>query len=259
MIWALGAAGFLVGAFAAYRFLFVPWATRWGSSADERRAPMPGDDWVRAEPHRMRLVTTRAVSIDRPVEDVWPWVAQMGRGAGWYSYDLVDNDRRGSASHLVSWVPEPRLGDATAIGYLRYLVPGRCLAWWAPGERWLGSDVRMAASYLVGAEGSGVRLVQRVTADGVGWSRFFVKHLFVIVDTLMSRRQLLGIRDRAQRFGARHDDPARPETGARDQFQLYACVYADGQRCGVPDREAGERWHEVAASELGSRMGAAHS
>jgi len=259
MIWAVGVVGLLAAALVAFRFVFVPWGTRWGARAGELRAPMPGDGWLPAEPGRMRLVMTRAVSVDAPVDDVWPWVAQLGRGAGWYSYDVVDNGRRGSASHLVSWIPAPRLGDATAIGYLRHLEPGRNLAWWSPGERWLGSDVRMAAYYLVAAEGPGARLVQRVTADGLGWSRLPVKHLFVLVDTLMSRRQLLGIRDRAERFGSRREDPARPETGARDQFQLYGCIYADGVGCGVPGREAGERWRERALADLGQRMGAERS
>jgi hypothetical protein len=204
----------------------------------------------------MRLVMTRAVSIDASAEDVWPWIAQLGRGAGWYSYDAVDNGRRPSASHLVSWIPAPRLGDATAIGYLRHLEPGRCVGWWVPGERWLGSHVRMASTYLVSEQDARARLVQRITADGVGWSKRFVKHLFVLVDSLMSRRQLLGIRERAERSHGRREDAALLETGARDQFQLYECIYADGERCGVPGKEAGERWRAHALEDLGPRIGA---
>ena len=259
MPWVLGAVGLLLAALAAFRFVFVPWGVRWGATDPEHRTPMPGDDWTPAEPDRMRLVMTRAVSIAAPAEDVWPWIAQLGRGAGWYSYDAVDNGRRPSASHLVAWIPPPRLGDATAIGYLRHLEPGRRLGWWAPGEPWLGSHVRMGAVYLVSAEGQGARLVQRIAADGKGWSKGLVKNLFVLVDTLMSRRQLLGIRERVERFGTRPEDPARPDTGQRDQFQLYGCIYADGERSGVPGKEAGERWRERALVDLGERMGAPRS
>jgi hypothetical protein len=207
----------------------------------------------------MRIVMTRAVTVAAPVEDVWPWVAQLGRGAGWYSYDAMDNGRRRSASHLVSWIPAPRLGDASAIGYIRHLEPGRSVAWWAPGERWLGADVRMVATYALSVDGDRTRLVQRVSADGTGWSKGAVKLLFVVVDSLMSRRQLLGIRGRVERFGTRGDDPERPEDGARDQFQAYGCFYADGEHCGVPGKEAGAHWRERALVDLGYRMGATGS
>jgi hypothetical protein len=228
------------------------------ASEAERYAQMPGDGWIAAARGRARIVMTRAVTIDAPPEDVWPWLAQLGRGAGWYSYDAIDNGRRRSASHLVSWIPPPRLGDATAIGYLRHLTPGVCLAWWTPGERWLGSSVRMAATYQVSPQGTGSRLVQRIAADGSGWSRHAVRALFAPVDLLMSRRQLLGIRERVYGSGAQREDP-RPESGRRDQYQLYECVYADGNGCGVPGEEAAGRWHEVAIAELGGRIGAERS
>jgi hypothetical protein len=35
---------------------------------------------------------TRGITIEAPVERVWPWLVQMGAGrAGWYSYDFIDN------------------------------------------------------------------------------------------------------------------------------------------------------------------------
>ena len=35
---------------------------------------------------------TRAVTIDSPVEDVWPWLAQVGQDRGaFYSYDWLEN------------------------------------------------------------------------------------------------------------------------------------------------------------------------
>jgi hypothetical protein len=58
-----------------------------GSTRDERRRPLPGDDIV--EPvmtHR-----TRAVTIDAPPEAVWPWLVQIGdRRGGFYSHDRVE-------------------------------------------------------------------------------------------------------------------------------------------------------------------------
>jgi hypothetical protein len=59
---------------------------------------MPGDTLV---PEPMFSVT-HGVTIEAPLERVWPWLAQMGswRG-GWYSYDRIDNGGRASAERLL--------------------------------------------------------------------------------------------------------------------------------------------------------------
>ena len=88
------------------------WGTRWGTAPQERARKMPGDEYLDGGP-RPRVAMTRAISVEAPPERVWPWLAQLGRGAGWYSVDRLDNGRKTSAWHIVSWVPEPRLGDAT--------------------------------------------------------------------------------------------------------------------------------------------------
>jgi hypothetical protein len=98
---------------------------------------MTGDAYLAGGP-AVRAIMTRAISLRKPPEVVWPWLAQIGRGAGWYSYDLLDNGGKTSARHLVSWIPEPQPGDATVIGYLRYLEPGRELVWWAGGNNFWG-------------------------------------------------------------------------------------------------------------------------
>ncbi|GAA0246458.1 hypothetical protein ACFFQF_05480 [Haladaptatus pallidirubidus] len=38
------------------------------------------------------MQATRAITIDAPVEDLWPWVVQLGQGrGGFYSYDWLEN------------------------------------------------------------------------------------------------------------------------------------------------------------------------
>jgi len=244
---------------ALFFLVFVPWALRWGATPEECAAPLTGDDWLTEGDFRpARAVrATRAISIAAPPDVVWRWLAQIGRGAGYYAFDRVDNGGRPSAEHLVSWVTPPRVGDATAIGYLREVTTGRELAWWMPVEKLPGCEARMSVVYAIAPEGSGTRLRMRVLADGRGWALPLVLNGFLLVDTLMARRQLRGIRRRAERHGARPADPQRPETGARDQFQLYEFVTADGQRGGVPGKEKAAHWHELAKRELGERMGTA--
>ena len=129
----------LLAAVAVGFGLFLRWGTRWGSDPAERAATTPGDAYLEGGPPA-RVAMTRAISIRAGAETVWPWLAQLGRGAGWYSADRLDNGGKVSARHIVSWIPEPRLGDASAIGYLRHIEPGRALVWWGERSEICGRD-----------------------------------------------------------------------------------------------------------------------
>jgi len=207
--------------------------------------PMPGDAYF-ADGSALRVTMTRAVTIATPPDIVWPWLAQLGRGAGWYSIDGLDNGARLSARHIVSWIPSPRAGDASAIGYLRHVRHGTELTWWSPGTRFLRANARLAVDIRLQADDLGTRLVIRTTADASGRTAHLALRVFELVDSMMARRQLLGIRQRAEQCGRRHFDSANPETGSREQYQLYEVIYANGERAGSHGREDGERWHRAA-------------
>jgi hypothetical protein len=191
---------------------------------------------------------TRAVSIGAPPEDVWPWLAQLGRGAGWYSFDALDNGGKPSARHIVSWIPAPQVGDAAAIGWLRNIESGRALTWWLPGEEAPGTKMRMVTDIRVSPEGKGSRLVVRISGDATGPIGVLVMRGFEAVDSIMAIRQLRGIKQRVETYGTRPTDPATPETGARDQFQLYETIWRSGERAGVPGREKASLWRGDAVS-----------
>jgi hypothetical protein len=212
---------------------------------------MPGDAYLEGGPES-RVTMTRAISIEAPPDVVWPWLAQMGRGAGWYSFDLLDNGAISSARHIVSWIPEPQIGDAAAIGWLREMGPGRALTWWMPGDDAFGTTMRMVVDIRLDPEGAGSRLVIRVSGDATGTAGRAVIPLFRAVDSVMAIRQLLGIRTRAETYGARTADPRVPETSARDQFQLYETIWASGERAGVAGREKAARWREDAVRAGGA-------
>ena len=72
--------------------------------------------------------------------------------------------------------------------------------------------------------------------------------LFRVMDSIMARRQLLGLRNRvapATKASAAPD----PETGALDQYQLYQVIYADGSRAGVAGKEQSARWRQAAIED----------
>jgi len=235
----LAAAGFLA---------VVHWGARWGSTRAERAHRMPGD--VCLEGGRGKRVSmTRAVSIRARPQTVWPWLAQLGRGAGWYSIDRLDNGDRNSARHIVSWIPEPRLGDASAVGYLRYLEPGRALVWWVKGLRFFGAWTRLVIDMRIEPQDEHSRLLIRMSADAEGLMARPALLVFRFIDSIMAVRQLLGIRERAERLGARAANPENPETGDRDQYQLYGVIYASGEEAGVPGKELAGRWREAAIED----------
>ena len=227
---------------------FGRWGERWGATSEEFNMPLIGDQWLEGGP-RVRVRMTRAVWIEAPPEQVWPWLAQMGRGAGWYSYDRLDNGGRTSARHLVSWVPEPRLGDAAPIGYLRHIESDRELAWWLKGGQFFGAYLRGVMFYRVTGDGARSRLLARMQSDARGLLAKQACWLYRIIDSIMARRQLLGIKERAERYGTRGEDPEHPETGATDQFQLYHAIYASGEEVGVPGREDALTWRRAAIED----------
>ncbi|HZY04321.1 MAG TPA: hypothetical protein VFF02_12560, partial [Anaeromyxobacteraceae bacterium] len=83
-LWCLAALTLLA---AAWGLLVRPWHRYWGATAEEVARPMPGDQIVPDPPH----ASTRAVTIAARPDEIWPWLAQMGRGrGGLYSVDWLD-------------------------------------------------------------------------------------------------------------------------------------------------------------------------
>lgn len=221
------------------------WGTRWGSTQEERAVELPGDEYLEGGP-RARVAMTRGISIGAPPERVWPWIAQLGRGAGWCSIDRLDNGGKPSAWHIVSWIPEPRLGDATAIGYLRRMDVGHSMVWWADGVRFLGARTRLLTCLSLTSEGSGTRLVSRYSADAAGLTARLALLVFQMMDSIMAVRQLLAIRSRVDRAAMDRAVPGDEESGDRAQYQLYQVLYADGDGAGVVGKEGAVRWREKA-------------
>ena len=83
------------------------WRRTWGIDPAEATRALPGDDIV-AEPS---AAETRGITIDAPIDAVWPWLVQMGYGrAGWYSYDQLDQRGR-SADRIVDEWQALKVGD----------------------------------------------------------------------------------------------------------------------------------------------------
>ena len=97
------------------------------------RATWPGDRLLA----RPDYVWTNAVTIERPAEQVWPWLVQLGQGrGGLYSYDWLENlvgcDIH-SADRILPQFQQPlRVGDRV-IRMARY-APFNPVARFEPGR-----------------------------------------------------------------------------------------------------------------------------
>ena len=83
----IGGAGLM-----GFHILLLPflrdYRTRWGTTEEEATADLPGDELVLNPKLRM----TWGITINAPIEDVWPWVVQIGQGrGGFYTYQFLEN------------------------------------------------------------------------------------------------------------------------------------------------------------------------
>jgi hypothetical protein len=88
--------------------------------------PMLGDRWHGAAGH----VATSAVSIARSATLVWPWLAQMMRGAGIQGWPKLETVRCRSADYLVAGLGAPRAGESLCevLGIVE-VEAGREIVW----------------------------------------------------------------------------------------------------------------------------------
>lgn len=99
---------------------------RYGARTAEVRDTLPGDELLTDA----SLVTTRAITIGAPPEQVWPWLVQMGyhRG-GWYSIDALERAigagdflTGGSADRVVPELQDLQVGDRVPLNDRAHLV-----------------------------------------------------------------------------------------------------------------------------------------
>jgi hypothetical protein len=65
----------------------------------------------------------------------------------------------------------------------------------------------------------------------------------------MASLQLIGLRNRVEYCEEGHARLRDPETGERDQYQLYEILYANGERAGIAGKEAGAKWRQSAVRD----------
>jgi hypothetical protein len=178
----------------AYARLIRPWQLTWGATPAEVARPLPSDQLV-TDP---TFDATRAITLDAPPVQVWPWLVQMGlTRAGWYSYDLLDNLGRPSAPRVIPELQDLQPGDIVPMSPngkqgMRVLSvdPPTSMVWGEPGgTTW--------AWQLDETTGGRTRLVTRVRSRYQWFSPSIAfSVLLEFGDIWMMRRMLLNLRER---------------------------------------------------------------
>jgi hypothetical protein len=122
--------------------LYRRWHLRWGATDGEVRGSMPGDEIV----PKASFNGTRAVTIEAPPEEVWPWIVQIGyRRAGFYTYALLDNAGYESADRILGEYQHPKIGDwmpmakkvnETTAFKVKAFEKNEWLVWEKPDSTW---------------------------------------------------------------------------------------------------------------------------
>lgn len=171
----------------------------WGATASEIAAPMPGDELIAGE----AVEGTRSITIDAAPETVFDFIAQMGFGrAGWYSYDLIDNLGRKSATTINPDWAVTASGDPVPGGPIEFVAAvverPNALVLQVPRRSVAGHQLDFTLAYALAPEHeAATRLVTRVRIAIDGPAGPALERALLLGDGVMVRKQLLGIRDRS--------------------------------------------------------------
>ena len=188
-----------------YWFPIRQWMSRWGATPSDRVRVMAGDSLL-VDP---TYSGTMAVSVDAPPEDIWPWLVQIGyQRGGLYSYDWLDRlfgylDRP-SATRILPEFQALAVGDEIPLGR----GPSWPVAIVEP-RRALVLDMRNMGGFdwvwqfgLYKIDENRTRLVSRSRVrTSTVWARLFT-YAIEPAGFLMTRRMLLGIKERAEALRA---------------------------------------------------------
>lgn len=199
----------------------------WGLDEATADRTYPGDRLI-PEP---RWGWTHAVTIEAPVEDVWPWVVQIGQGkAGFYSYQWLENlagcDIHNADRVHPEWQhlePGDRLGlhptvqiPIVAVDAGRWFLAHGKDDLRTEKERAQGKPPRwITLTWLFLVEPLGASATRFVSRYRVAYSDDLPTRLSfgpLLVDPIgfeMDRRMLLGVKQRAE--GTRRGDVQRRE------------------------------------------------
>jgi hypothetical protein len=173
---------------------------------DEAQEALPGDELI----PDADVTSTRAITIRRAPDAVWPWIAQLGQTrGGFYSYDWLENlvgCQIHNAERIIPEWQQPQVGDDVQLApdvplTVACLDVGHALVLQG-GMPSRGAPPPLAFTWAFSlreqSDGATRLLVRERYGYGRWWARF-VATPTGLISSVMSRKMLFGIRDRAER------------------------------------------------------------
>jgi hypothetical protein len=200
-----------------YHRFVRPWHLEWGATDEETERRLPGDDLVPTTSSE----TTRAVTIEAPCDEVWPWLVQLGQGrGGFYSYSWLENLAGADIHNVDRVVPELQgleVGDtirmATEDYWLQSPLTTMTVERIDPGRTLVlqGYDGGTWTFHLepIGAETTRFVVRGRTPADQSVVDRVVRYLVYELPHFVMERGMMRGIKARAERSD--HAGSAAPE------------------------------------------------
>jgi hypothetical protein len=178
----------------------------WGATGEDVARPMMGDELL-VNPE---FNSTRAVEINAPPEDIWPWIVQIGNTrAGFYGFDNLDNGGNPSADSILPEYQSMQAGDSIPGGVYKgnvwYLMevrevdPGKEMLWVFIETPWKGATWSWG---LYRIDDNRTKLVSRLrqTYTFDSFQQIIPISLIDVCEVLMMRTTLRGIKYRAERI-----------------------------------------------------------
>lgn len=153
-------------------------------------------DHICGEP---QLIATRAITIASPPAQVFPWIRQMGFGrAGWYSYDIIDNLGRRSATVIHPEWQHVHSGDVVPGGLIDFHADAvnapHTFVMSLHGSGRIAKRICFTLAYELHNHPTGTRLVTRVRARiDLPLGKQLARYILGPGDGIMLRKQLRNI------------------------------------------------------------------
>jgi hypothetical protein len=173
-------------------------AIEWGSTADERAASYPCEEFVPGAD----LAVYRAIDIAAPVPVVFRWLCQLRVAP--YSYDLLDNLGRRSPRELTPGADELEEGQRImTIFHLASFELDRHITIVCDGigKKLLGD---VSSTYRVAPAENGSRLILKLVCNPPGGRLLARPYRWVMpwFDLFMMRKQFLNLKKLAEKSAA---------------------------------------------------------
>lgn len=195
--------GGIVLLLAGYDRIVRPWHMRWGAVDREINEDLPGDELSGTQVFR----STRAINIKAPVQEVWPWLVQIGwKKGGFYSYSWLERlfgmqmhnagtiheEWQGLDEGDEVWVAPRKYGDSAQL-QVYSMTPEKTLV--------LATAINGGWSFhLRPIDETTTRLITRFHLEPTDtWGQLFHYTTLEPIHFIMERGMLKGIKKRAER------------------------------------------------------------